>query len=463
MKKKLLCVILTVLFLLPFSAFGAPSPVKSAASGDYTIVSPYADVIWSGDNAWGAYKGNLHTHSFVSDARVDFRDMILEYYRQDFDFLAMTEHAVTGKAWNQKQVELPLYAYQRIIGNTVHTLTDAEFEGITSGAYPVNGKPRGRGMTCVTGGNELNGLTVTKCHVNGLFLPENVGNNHLGYENDHEGAVRLVEETGGDAVSFINHPGDWFHGAGDRALSFKPENVDYYANIILGYDSCLGMEVFNENNSPTRYDRVLWDNVLMKCLPYGKNVIAFGNSDAHYLNDVDSSFSTFMMEENDMAHIRDTMISGAFFIHTRVMGPDPVLGPKEDTGVKNQGLPYPMFTEVSVDGHKLTVKANEYSNIQWVANGKVIAEQDIEQSAQDSTYTLDLDQIEGAEDFLYVRCQLIGKGGITLTQAFPIDNGTEPLTYQRDNSLKAQLGRVLHFLASLRIFAIIETLIWKLS
>ena len=455
MKKKLLCVILSVLFLVPFSAFGASAP-----SG-YAIVSPYADVIWSGDNAWGAYKGNLHTHSFVSDARVDFRDMILEYYKQDFDFLAMTEHAVTGKAWNEKQPELPLYTYQRVIGNTVHTLTDEEFEGVTSGSYPVNGKARGRGMTCVTGGNELNGMTVTKCHVNAIFLPENVGNHHLGFENDHEGAVRLADKAG--ALSFINHPGDWFHGADDRALSFKSEYIDYYANILLSYDSCLGMEVFNENNSPTRYDRVLWDNILMKCLPYGKNVIAFGNGDTHYLNDVDSSFSTFMMEKNDMEHIRDTMKSGAFFIHTRVMGSDPVLGPKEDLGVKNQNLPYPMFTEVSVDGHKVTVKANQYNNIQWVANGKVIATQDITQSVEDSTYTLDLDTIEGAEDFLYVRCQLIGSGGITLTQALVIDNGSEPLTYTRDTSFKAQLTRILHAIASARIFAIIDNLLWRLS
>lgn len=455
MKKKLFCLILAVLFLVPFSAFGA------AVQNDYTIVSPYADVIWSGDNAWGAYKGNLHTHSFVSDARVDFRDMILEYYRQGFDFLAMTEHAVTGKAWNEKQVELPLYTYQRIIGNTVHTLTDEEFEGVTSGTYPVNGKARGRGMTCVTGGNELNGLTVTKCHVNAIFLPEDVGNNHLGYENDHEGAVRLADKAG--AVSFINHPGDWLHSSGDRSIVSDPKNVEYFANIILGYDSCLGMEVFNENNSPTPYDRVLWDNVLMKCLPYGKNVIAFGNGDTHYLSDVDSSFSTFMMEKNDMDNIRKTMQSGSFFIHTRRIRADAILGPKEEMDAKNKGLPYPMFTDISVDGHKITVKANEYNNIQWVANGEVIATQDIDQSAQDSSYTLDLDQIKGAEDFLYVRCQLIGEGGITLTQAFVIDNGSEPLTYVRDTSVKAQIQRILHFISSLRIFAIIETLIWKLS
>ena len=50
--KKLLSILLSALMLLPFSA------VAFAADGDYTINSPYADVIWEGENAWGAYKGD---------------------------------------------------------------------------------------------------------------------------------------------------------------------------------------------------------------------------------------------------------------------------------------------------------------------------------------------------------------------------------------------------------------------
>ena len=64
-------------------------PVAAFAKGGYRIVSPYEDVIWDGENAWGAYKGNLHTHSTVSDAEMDFNEMILEHYRQGFDFLAV--------------------------------------------------------------------------------------------------------------------------------------------------------------------------------------------------------------------------------------------------------------------------------------------------------------------------------------------------------------------------------------
>ena len=113
MRKRFSSVIALVL------AFVLLMPVLACAASDsdYSIVNPYSEVIWSGDNAWGAYKGNLHTHSFVSDAEVDYRDMILEYYNQGYDFLAMTDHGVTGKPWNEKPTALPLYFYQTIIGN----------------------------------------------------------------------------------------------------------------------------------------------------------------------------------------------------------------------------------------------------------------------------------------------------------------------------------------------------------
>ncbi|MBR5772158.1 MAG: hypothetical protein IKY00_02980, partial [Clostridia bacterium] len=314
MKRKLvklisLAMVITVLFSVCAGA-------AASAEKDYKIVSPYQDVVWSGDNAWGAYKGNLHTHSFVSDAQVDYRDMILEYYKQGFDFLAMTDHGVTGKPWNEKPTEIPLYIYQRIIGNTVHYFTDEEYNALLDGSFPVDGQARGRGMTCITGGNELNALTITKDHVNAIFLPENAGDNYLGYENDYEGAVRLADHYG--ALSFINHPGDWLNSNSDRANCSDPEKIAYFADILLRYDSCLGMEVFNEHNGTTGYDRDTWDNLLMVCLPYGKRIIGFSNGDTHYIRDVDSSYSVFMMESNTPENVKKTMQSGAFFAVTRV-------------------------------------------------------------------------------------------------------------------------------------------------
>lgn len=455
MKKNFIRVLsfaLVALMLVPITGFAAETGTEN-----YTIISPYENVVWNGDGAWKAYKGNLHTHSSISDADTNLNDMVMDYYEQGYDFLAMTDHAVTGKAWNEKPTQLPLYLYQWIIGLKPQRLTDEEFEGVTSGTWPVNGEPRGYGMTCVTGGNELNGLTLTKCHVNGMFLPEGVGNNHLGFENDHEGAVKLADEAGG--ISFINHPGDWLKSNDNPDIVNDPESVHYFSNILLKYKSCYGMEIFNERNGPTGYDRILWDNVLMECLPYGKNIIAYSNSDAHWHAHVDASYSIFMMKENTVENIKETMMNGAFFCITRVLRANEKLGPKDDMNVAYSEVPVPEYTDIKVDGHTVTIKAKNCSNIQWVANGNVIASKDIVQSGDEYEYTLNLDEIAGAEDFLYIRSQLIGEGGINCTQAFVIDDGTAPKTYVVDESKEAKLENIKWKLGSLRIVVLFKIII----
>ncbi|MBQ7546866.1 MAG: hypothetical protein IJT41_07870 [Clostridia bacterium] len=452
--KKILCMLLCAALMC------GSLVIAASAASDYTIVSPYADVVWDGDNAWGAYKGNLHTHSTFSDAEMDLNEMILEHYNQGFDFLAMTDHGVTGTPWNVAPARLPLYWYQYILGYKQTPLTDEEFAAVTDGTYPVDGKARGSGMTCVIGGNELNALTLTKCHVNGMFLPPHAGDNYLGYENDHEGAVRLADAAGG--ISFINHPGDWLNSGRDIAIVSDPANVKYFSDILLKYDSCLGMEVFNERNHVTPYDRILWDNVLMACLPYGKRVIGFSNNDAHFHSHIDSSFSVFMMPENTVENIKKTMHSGAFFCVTRELGGNDLIGPAEDFDVRYSETPYPAFHELTVDGHKVTVRANNCTELQWIANGKVIAHETVEQSETDTTYVLDLDKIEGAEDFLYIRCELFGEGGATISQALLIDDGTQPIEYVADTSREAKRASLWYRITSLRLFVLFRLIADKL-
>ena len=397
----------------------------SAAEADYTIVSPYEDVIWDGDDAWGAYKGTLHSHSTFSDANYTLETMVKEYYAQDYDFLANADHGVTGVEWNKRPAYPFLYNYQYIIGNKQTVLTDEEYEGMITGTY----NDRGFKMTCVVGANELNDLTLTKCHVNAYFLPEGVGTGFRGGENAFEEAVKFADENG--AISHINHPGDWLDSNSNPQAVCDPENVSYLTNIVLKYDSCYGIEVFNEDNGPTGYDRVLWDNMLMYALPYGKTIIGYANTDAHEPGTVDTSFMTFMMEENDVEHIKETMTNGAFFSTTRALrASDFEIGPDKAIDACNTDIAYPMFTKVVVDGHKITVEAKNADTLQWIANGKVIYKGEM----TSGTYTLDLDTIEGAEDFLYVRAEVIGEGGITVTQALTIDNGEEPLEFVEEEA-----------------------------
>ena len=443
--KKTLSLILCVSLCLGFFAFGV-----SAQNSDYTISSPYENVVWDGENAWGAYKGNLHSHSTYSDADVDLATMVKEYYNQDYDFLANSDHGVTGTEWNKVQPFLPLYAYQYLSGKTVAHLTDEEFEGITSGTYPLyDGTVRNKKMTCVTGANELNNLTLTKSHVNAYFLPEGVGNGFGGTENGYEQAIAFTEKHGG--LSHINHPGDWLESNQDINNVNDPESVKFFSELLLKYDSCLGMEVFNERNGTTGYDRILWDNILMETLPYGKNVIGFSNTDAHRTEDIDTSFSVFMMEENSVDSIKETMQSGAFFMITRKLRANNIIGPEKEIDARNQNLPYPIFTKVETQGHKVLVEAQNADTVQWIANGKVIAQSSI----KNGTAVLDLDKIEGAENFLYVRAEIFGEGGLCLTQALPIDNGSEKLSYEESKTPTDILKDFLFMLKSTRFWTIV--------
>ena len=445
---------ISLAIVMMFSLFA----LTSTAAKDYTIVSPYKNIVWEGENAHNSYKGNLHTHSTVSDASVDYPEMIKEYYNQGFDFLAMTDHGVTGKAWNRKQTQLPLYLYQYLLGYTVTPLTDEEYIGITSGTYPIyNGEARGNGMTCVTGGNELSNMTLTKSHVNGFFLPEGVGDGYGGKENGYKESIAYIDEHGG--VSHINHPGDWLDTNTDINNVYNEESLKMFSDILLAYDSCLGMEVFNEDNGPTNYDRILWDNLLMKVLPYGRTVIGFANSDAHDLRHVDSSFSVYMMKDNSVESVKEAMISGTFFPVTRKLKGNNIIGPANEINAMNTDIPYPMFGKVVVDGHKITVTATEAQKLQWIANGNIIYTLDITPDMYGKELSIDLDEIEGAEDFLYVRCELLGKGGICLTQALIIDDGSEPLQYKNETTFESVISDIIFRFRSTRFYVVIEELV----
>ena len=101
---KIVSILLVATFL--FSTGISALAVENEPSNDYTIVSPYKDVNWG---VTQEYKGNLHTHSTFSDASENLVDTLLEHYEQGFDFVAMTDHGVTGVAWNKKPYQRLLY------------------------------------------------------------------------------------------------------------------------------------------------------------------------------------------------------------------------------------------------------------------------------------------------------------------------------------------------------------------
>ena len=114
-----------------------------------------------------------------------------------------------------------------------------------------------------------------------------------------------------------------------------------------------------------------------------------------------------------------------------------------------------MFTELSVDGHEITARATDAQEIQFIANGKVIAKQAIGNNA----VTVNLDDIEGAEDFEYVRVELKGEGGMCLSQALIIDDGSEPLEFSESKGLCAMLHNLFIKIKGTKAWTIIQEIV----
>lgn len=367
---------------------------KEGEEKNFKITSPYAAVNW---DTWESYKGNLHTHSTASDSPVDFADMIEAHYAADYDILAMTDHGVINHGWNLPP-RRTLFSFQSFFKKPTY-LTDERYKEILTGA-----DRGGKGMLDVKDSIEINAAVITKAHVNGYFT--NVGQGKKGRENDYERPVKWVEASGG--LSHINHPGDWLESYIYPENAKKPENVHFFADIFKKYKTCLGMEVFNRIETDTSEDRVLWDELLQAVIPFGRNVFGFGESDAHAISDIDSAFGTYVMPENTLPELRRCMETGAFFAISKYAKHE--LG--EDFTAYGD---YPKVNRVTIDDERDTISlsADNYDKIQWIADGKIIA--------QGETIHLR----EHSNDIsCYVRAQLIGTGGVCLTQAFILDDGT---------------------------------------
>ncbi len=440
----LLCVVLIAAFIVP--AF--------AKELDYKISNPYENVTDLLHEQKNHYKTNLHTHSTLSDSTVDFSDMIKAYYEQGFDILGFADHGVLGKYWNEKQTYLPIYLYQKILGRKATNLTDEEYNAITGGTYPFSaesGRIEGRGMQCVPTGIELNMVTMTKSHVNGYFC--GWGENDLGFENGYEYAVKNVDKAGG--ISVINHPGDWLESRYNFDAARDPKNVRYFGEIFNKYKSCQGMEVLNLTDSITRADRILWDEVLQYVIPHGeRSVWGFGNSDAHELSDIDSSFMDFILPEYSLDNVKSTMMNGNFFAVGRRARPE--LG----DNFKGTGA-YPTVTSITVDDENdvITVTGKNADKIQWIANGNIILESQEINEAGEITSVIRLR--EHSEDITcYVRFQLLGEGGICIANPFTCDDGNMSRYIIEDTRTSAQKGwdKFVEIIKSSRIYVLFQEL-----
>ncbi|HZK39589.1 MAG TPA: hypothetical protein VFD23_05505 [Clostridia bacterium] len=427
--KKTLAVVMTVALLTTF----VPLIGGAATEVDYTVVNPYADVNW---NTWGQYKANLHTHSTVSDGKDDLGVMVEKHYELGYDILAMTDHGTIDRSWTDVNIipGLNLFMNLDTFGAKSKGLTDARFTEITNGV----GRD-GRGLLRVPLGIEHNAAALNNTHVNSFFC--DFGDGYIGGTSYYDHILKGVQDAGG--ISVINHPGE-YTGARKASTEEAYDTSDPHYNYIIkkfttlfnDFESCLGMEVINKNDSRTKNDRKLWDLLLANVTAPGRsllgngspgrNIFGFGNSDAHNLGATDTNWNIMVMPANTTTNLRTCLENGAFFAASHnIKNPMEIDRLEAETGLTlgdnewdaDRTLAAPRVTSIAVDNTQdsISLTALNQETIHWIADGEVIH----------VGGTLNLDDHTGSLG-TYVRAEIWGEGGILYSQPFILEYKDAP-------------------------------------
>ncbi|HPP68275.1 MAG TPA: PHP domain-containing protein [Clostridiales bacterium] len=417
-KKSMALMLCLTLLVTAFSFVGT----ASSADVDFKITNPYETVDWE---SWDNFRLSLHNHSWVSDGRDNFKDMVERHYELGYDALAMTDHGTVDYGWigevNRVDLLETVLELKRKSSEKPYGLTPERYEEITTGVGR-NGRP----MIRIPYGIEQNPTSLNSAHVNSWFV--DYGNAILGGTSDYETPIKEVNKLGG--VSVINHPGEYTRAkkennpdkAYDSSYAYK---IDKFANLLIKYHTCIGIDVNSKNDGRTKNDRKLWDILLQKVVPTGRNVFAIGSSDAHSLSAIDTGWVIAVMPENTVENIKTALLTGTFFAGSRHIKNSKELAilsaeVGRDLGKEweaNPEAPEPVVTGIFVDEAEDTIRieAVNAETIHWIADGKVIAvgnEIDLDDYA---------DQVG-----CYVRAEIFGDGGILYSQPFILEHDNAP-------------------------------------
>lgn len=483
--RKLISVICVVAILV-----GTLSTVGLAANKkvNYTIINPYEDVDWS----WDKYKADLHSHTTASDGDSTLKEMLEVNYDYGFDIYAVSDHGTTSYSWTHQEVIPAVKVFLAIKDGVTEIVTlDEEggytFDGDRYDLVTENGGDyyyqtyedgsQGQKMLRVPFANEQNPTSLNNAHVNTWFV--DYGHGVVGGTSDYETPIKAVDELGG--LSVINHPGEYTSARDEKCTADAyDESYSYYIqkfeSLLLKYPTCMGIDVNSKGDTRTRFDRKLWDIMLMDLTPAGRNVLGIATSDGHRVSAAYTGYTMMIMPSNTVDNLKNCMSKGEFFAASRCIGNYEELqeiatylvenGDTEAAAIGQDILdrqaenyrakyeaPYdleaPEIKEIIVDDDedKITLDVDDDALcIRWIANGKTIG------------YGNEIDLNEHSDEIgSYVRAEVFGKGGIVYTQAMMLeyDGAPEAETNEaHDFWWVASLvpDTLVKFLASLDIF-----------
>ena len=461
-----LAVILAVLMTVPFAVMS----FAATEDGSYEITNPYENINWE---TVTAYKTALHTHTNASDGNDTLKASLQRHVEAGFDIVATTDHGTVNYSWAENSENKLIYGAMSLVGKTEGAIVPLGYEGtfdngmsytiVTSDGDDYLVLADGAKVLRVPYGIENNAVSVN-AHVNSWFA--DYSNNSV---TTYEVAVPGVDKAGG--ISVINHPGEYtkarYEIRSEEAYNDSNPIYNYYINkfatLIDTYDSCIGIDMNSKGDGRTRFDRILWDNLLTRFSAKGENVYAIASSDAHNLDIIDSGFVLALLEEQTSDALRASFENGEFFAASHCLGNYDELrdiaaalyefygetelynkvngtanemlakieaiengdeAADEDIGITystlvngvNTASADPAITAITVneDTDEITIETTDALIVRWISGGKLIETQ------MAGKATLDLNDYE---DVLgdYVRVEVFGEGGIVYTQAFLLD------------------------------------------
>ena len=490
--KTAIALILAVLMTVPFAVIS----FAAEEDGSYEITNPYADVDW---DTYIAYKTALHTHTNASDGDDTLKASLQRHAETGFDIIATTDHGTVNYSWTENSENKLIFGAMSLVGKTEGAIvplgTSGEFEnGVSYNVITENGDDYlvledGSRILRVPFGNENNAISVN-AHVNGWFADFTQTK-----ITTYEDAVKGIDNAGG--VSVINHPGEYTKARYEirSEEAYNEDNFIYryyinkFASLLDRYDSCIGIDINSKGDGRTRFDRILWDNLLKRFAANGENVYAIASSDAHNLNIIDSGYVLALMPELSSEALRSSLTSGEFFAASHCLGnfdelrdiaaalkefygetelyskvngtademlarieaiENGDLAADEDIGITYSTLENgyntveadPRITAIEVNEatDEITVATTDALIVRWISDGKLIETQMADNA------TLDLnDYADVLGD--YVRIEVFGEGGIVYTQPFLLDASAKAGTASPVDSSYTDWG-ILDFLVA---------------
>lgn len=409
----------------------SPKPQKN-----YIIDNPYEGIDW---DAWDDYKTQLHCHTTASDGYLTIDEFCRMHYALDYEIVALADHGTINKGWNVVPDTVPLMRLikkERTKMADIIPIPEDEYQGYINGTNPnrtyVTSKgdtltrTTTNGMLDVPKGIELNMATpIADCHLTGYY--SDYGQGLAGVYGDYETPSKGVKDAGG--ISFLSHVGEYVYTEKDSENYVGQKIDEYYVNkfariFIENQGSSLGTGINSATDAHTRCDRILYDQILQKTIPYG--VVPWGNTfaDSHNETAVNDAYTMSWMPELTVEAFRECLEKGQFFSVSHYSNGVELNGMEEMPDFDEQAVydsksywldNTPQVKRMSVDqkADTITVEGINANIITWVSNGEVIKRESI----KDGKATLDLHNDEFlAEPYMYVRFYLSGDNGICYSQ-----------------------------------------------